>query len=481
MSGNLPAVRSGRGPGIFESLRALVPFGLAKTKIDPTDMFEAASAESSFFALRYKNFKKGRFVAPSEHDGRDKWLKFEHPFFPWNMAAGKAILGSNPLSFRSQLRLLADRLEFTEKRPEYRYQTPDENQVETGDVTSFGVDPFEVVRVRLKLSLFKLSDMLTLGQQTIEREILSKLSLTERRAVQFQQQLHDPLLLPDYSDTGMACYYVVNIPDIVELKKLGLDGIKYFNEHSFHAARSNAKDWDSLPDVARYLYDQRGEFNTGVPHVLEVRQLDMQPVELPASLHGELVELRALAKLQGDERRYVEQQRKEQQERQRARLKKLGLSGGVNQADEHIESKYIWMSYSDRDGLRGTVVAGNFRNRELNSLSTREIFELHEECRSDTDSLKLCEAYMDFIRPPGWRQTTTEDFRSAAGEMTLPEAYEILGVEPNVSDEDVTAAYRGRLKTAHPDVGGSEAEGTRVNLAMDRIRQDRPGLQKNNG
>ncbi|WAB83186.1 DnaJ domain-containing protein [Microcella daejeonensis] len=47
--------------------------------------------------------------------------------------------------------------------------------------------------------------------------------------------------------------------------------------------------------------------------------------------------------------------------------------------------------------------------------------------------------------------------------------YEVLGVAPTASDDDLKKAYRRRLREAHPDTGGSSAEFDRVQQAWQRI------------
>ncbi len=48
--------------------------------------------------------------------------------------------------------------------------------------------------------------------------------------------------------------------------------------------------------------------------------------------------------------------------------------------------------------------------------------------------------------------------------------YEILGVDPDASEDDLVDAYRRRVKEAHPDQGGSAEEFQTVKTAYERIR-----------
>ncbi|OHV45984.1 molecular chaperone DnaJ [Parafrankia colletiae] len=54
--------------------------------------------------------------------------------------------------------------------------------------------------------------------------------------------------------------------------------------------------------------------------------------------------------------------------------------------------------------------------------------------------------------------------------------YEVLGIAPTASDEEVHAAYRRVVKRAHPDAGGSQRAFLRVNAAY-RVLSD-PGMRR---
>ncbi|WP_026239248.1 DnaJ domain-containing protein [Parafrankia discariae] len=66
--------------------------------------------------------------------------------------------------------------------------------------------------------------------------------------------------------------------------------------------------------------------------------------------------------------------------------------------------------------------------------------------------------------------------RSQSAQYLRASMYEVLGIAPTASDEEVHAAYRRVVKRAHPDAGGSQRAFLRVNAAY-RVLSD-PGMRR---
>ena len=56
--------------------------------------------------------------------------------------------------------------------------------------------------------------------------------------------------------------------------------------------------------------------------------------------------------------------------------------------------------------------------------------------------------------------------------MSRDEAYEILGLGNDASEEEVRDAHRNLMKSNHPDHGGSAYLATKINRARDVLLDD---------
>jgi DnaJ domain len=135
-----------------------------------------------------------------------------------------------------------------------------------------------------------------------------------------------------------------------------------------------------------------------------------------------------------------------------------------------VRSAWLEMQLDhDTGAMRGTVLQGAHGGADLDSLDLAAIRALVAEV--DEESRALLLAYLD-RRDPGWREDAQGDAAAgrsapASGKMTEEEAYQILGLQPGASVDDVSRAHRSLMKKLHPDQGGSTYLAARVNQAKD--------------
>jgi hypothetical protein len=139
-----------------------------------------------------------------------------------------------------------------------------------------------------------------------------------------------------------------------------------------------------------------------------------------------------------------------------------------------VRTAFVEMELDQGSGqMRGRILAGPHQGASLDSLEVATLIGFLSAV--DADSRDLLAAYLD-RRQPGWRAYAQGDAaaghgggRSSArsGKMTEEEAYQILGLQPGASAQEITRAHRSLIKKLHPDQGGSTYLAARVNEAKD--------------
>jgi hypothetical protein len=135
-----------------------------------------------------------------------------------------------------------------------------------------------------------------------------------------------------------------------------------------------------------------------------------------------------------------------------------------------VRSAFVEMELDhDTGNMRGYILAGRHEGTSLDALDVATLSGLLAEI--DEESRALLMAYLD-RREPRWRDNAQYDAAAggrapSSGKMTEEEAYQILGVQPGASAEDIGRAHRTLMKKLHPDQGGSTYLAARVNEAKE--------------
>jgi DnaJ-domain-containing protein 1 len=151
-----------------------------------------------------------------------------------------------------------------------------------------------------------------------------------------------------------------------------------------------------------------------------------------------------------------------------------GLGGGRSAGQtSQVRSQYLEMLLDhDSGALAGRIVAGPHAGHSLDEFELPQLAAMI--ANFDAESVALLESYLD-RRFPAWREnaqgnTAGGQRRAAAsGKMTDEEAYQILGLQPGASRDEIGRAHRALMKKLHPDQGGSTYLAARVNEAKDTL------------
>ena len=149
-------------------------------------------------------------------------------------------------------------------------------------------------------------------------------------------------------------------------------------------------------------------------------------------------------------------------------------SGGQSST---VATAFLRMTLDHDTGrMEGTILRGRFAGMRLDELSAADLLALLRECRAeDEEGARVLEAYLDRTHPE-WREELggeraggagSGSARPASGDMSIEEAYAILGLTPGADAEAIKEAHRRLMVKLHPDHGGSDYLATKINRARD--------------
>jgi hypothetical protein len=157
----------------------------------------------------------------------------------------------------------------------------------------------------------------------------------------------------------------------------------------------------------------------------------------------------------------------------RLRSMMSGLRGPSAARDSTVETRFIRMTLDhDTGAMSGTVLEGRFAGMRLGELRPPELLALLRECRAeDEEAARLLEAYLDRVLPNWHDEVAGEETRSgpppSSPDVTVEEAYAILGLAPGADPEAIKGAHHRLMKQLHPDHGGTDYLASKINRARD--------------
>ena len=140
-----------------------------------------------------------------------------------------------------------------------------------------------------------------------------------------------------------------------------------------------------------------------------------------------------------------------------------------------VSSIYLEMELDHETGeMDGIALGGRFDGARLSTLTEDELFSLYKDIAGDGDSIALLGSFLDRYHGD-WRNRSHDHFNGSSEggtgfeQMTKEEAYQILGLEPGATKEEIHNAWRRLMKAVHPDSGGSDFLAAKINAAKDLL------------
>ncbi len=128
----------------------------------------------------------------------------------------------------------------------------------------------------------------------------------------------------------------------------------------------------------------------------------------------------------------------------------------------------------DTGEIDGRVLTGHFQGARLSSLSGEELLSFIGKSVPIVTVRPCSHLFLIVIIPIGANVLTLNLLAEQAGssgfsDMTKQEAYEILGLKPGASQEEIHKAWRRLIKAVHPDHGGSAFLSAKINAARELL------------
>jgi len=137
-----------------------------------------------------------------------------------------------------------------------------------------------------------------------------------------------------------------------------------------------------------------------------------------------------------------------------------------------VETDFLRMYLDHQTGeMNGEVTQGNLAGKTLRNLPLSDLLKLLSEIDADVQSVQVLTAYLNRYHNDEWQQNSngSKGGGDTGESMTLEEAYKILGLETDASEDSIKEAHHKLMNKNHPDHGGSNFLATKINQAKDLL------------
>ena len=164
---------------------------------------------------------------------------------------------------------------------------------------------------------------------------------------------------------------------------------------------------------------------------------------------------------------------------QKAKAKKSAGAGTSKYST--VETSLLKMTLDHESGeIDGELLDTVSEGKYLSEFELPDLISLYILAgKQYPDSIEILATYLDRKYGADWREVANagkgyqesgqQSGASDNSEMTVIEAYEVLGLDNNATEAEVIAAHRKLMLKLHPDKGGSNYLATKINQAKDLL------------
>tara|TARA_R110000744_G_scaffold92675_3_gene179279 strand:+ start:2678 stop:3439 length:762 start_codon:yes stop_codon:yes gene_type:complete len=146
-----------------------------------------------------------------------------------------------------------------------------------------------------------------------------------------------------------------------------------------------------------------------------------------------------------------------------------------------VETSLLKMTLDHESGeVDGELLDTVSKGKYLSEFDLPDLINLYILAEKQyPDAIEVLAAYLDRKYGCDWREAASAENdsqengqnsrESDSSEMTVIEAYEILGLDHNATEEKIIAAHRKLMLKLHPDRGGSNYLAAKINQAKDLL------------
>ncbi len=146
-----------------------------------------------------------------------------------------------------------------------------------------------------------------------------------------------------------------------------------------------------------------------------------------------------------------------------------------------VETSLLRMTLDHESGeVDGELLTTVSKGKYLSEFGMSDLISLYVLANKQyPDSTEVLAAYLDRKYGSDWREASNAGNDSGesrqnsrtrdSDEMTTSDAYEVLGLNHNATEDEVIAAHRKLMLKLHPDRGGSNYLAAKINQAKDLL------------